>query len=104
MRPSRESPRGDALWWAFVTVTTVGYGDIAPSTTSGRVVAVLVMLVGIAVTGLLTAHLAAYLTRARQAEEEGWLRRELTELRAEVADMRRQLMQIDATEDLTEGT
>lgn len=61
---------GDAVWWAIVTVTTVGYGDITPSSTSGRIVAVIVMLVGIAFTSLLTAQIAAYLTRQDQDELE----------------------------------
>ena len=61
---------GDAVWWAIVTVTTVGYGDITPSSTSGRVIAVIVMLVGIAFTSLLTAQIAAYLTRQDQDEME----------------------------------
>jgi voltage-gated potassium channel len=47
---------GTALWWATQTVTTVGYGDVAPEETSGRIVAVLVMLDG---TALLTVSTAA---------------------------------------------
>jgi voltage-gated potassium channel len=47
---------GTALWWATQTVTTVGYGDVAPDATSGRIVAVLVMLDG---TALLTVSTAA---------------------------------------------
>jgi voltage-gated potassium channel len=49
---------GDALWWAFVTVTTVGYGDKVPSTTSGRFVAAVLMVTGIAVLGVLAGILA----------------------------------------------
>lgn len=50
----------DALWWALVTVTTVGYGDRFPTTTGGRGVAVFLMLTGIALFGVLTANIAAY--------------------------------------------
>lgn len=52
---------GDALWWATTTVTTVGYGDYFPVTTAGRVVAVALMLMGIALVGSITAAVAASL-------------------------------------------
>lgn len=51
---------GDALWWAMTTVTTVGYGDKVPVSPTGRGVAVVLMLVGIAVFGTVTASVAAY--------------------------------------------
>jgi voltage-gated potassium channel len=49
----------DALWWAIVTVTTVGYGDRFPITGGGRTVAVILMLVGIGLIGVLTATVAS---------------------------------------------
>jgi voltage-gated potassium channel len=49
----------DALWWAIVTVTTVGYGDRFPVTEGGRAVAVILMLVGIGLIGVLTATVAS---------------------------------------------
>jgi voltage-gated potassium channel len=49
----------DALWWAIVTVTTVGYGDRFPITEGGRIVAVVLMLVGIGLIGVLTATVAS---------------------------------------------
>lgn len=51
---------GDSLWWAIVTVTTVGYGDKVPVTAGGRGVAVVLMLAGIALISVLTAALATY--------------------------------------------
>lgn len=50
---------GDALWWAVVTITTVGYGDTYPVSAAGRGIAAVVMLAGITLFGLLTANLAA---------------------------------------------
>lgn len=50
----------DALWWAVVTVTTVGYGDRFPVSEGGRAVAVILMLVGIGLIGVLTATVASF--------------------------------------------
>lgn len=61
---------GDALWWACTTVTTVGYGDRFPVTVQGRVVAVGLMLVGIAVVGAVTATIAAWLVSQVEQERE----------------------------------
>ena len=51
---------GDALWWAVVTATTVGYGDLSPVTSTGRVIAVVLMFVGIGVIGAFTATIASW--------------------------------------------
>jgi voltage-gated potassium channel len=48
----------DGIWWAFTTMTTVGYGDIRPTTTLGRLIAMVVMLVGIGFVAILTAAVA----------------------------------------------
>jgi len=45
----------EAIWWSTQTVTTVGYGDIVPTTTTGRIVGMAVMLAGIAFAAVLTA-------------------------------------------------
>ena len=59
---------GDALWWSATTVTTVGYGDRFPVTTTGRFVAVALMLVGIACIGAITAGVAAWLVAQVEAD------------------------------------
>lgn len=51
---------GDAVWWAFVTITTVGYGDFSPVTFSGRAVAVGLMVGGVAILGIVTATLSSW--------------------------------------------
>ncbi len=50
----------DGIWWSVVTAATVGYGDLAPATWEGRVIAVLLMLVGIGTLGTLTGSIATY--------------------------------------------
>jgi len=60
---------GAALWWACVTVTTVGYGDLSPVTFEGRCVAVAMMVCGIALLGTITATIASWLVE-RVAERE----------------------------------
>ncbi|EFA22446.1 Ion channel [Bifidobacterium gallicum DSM 20093 = LMG 11596] len=52
---------GNAVWWAFVTVTTVGYGDVHPVTVMGRCVAVGLMLTGIAMIGIVTAMISSWI-------------------------------------------
>lgn len=60
---------GDALWWATVTITTVGYGDIFPVTSTGRVVAVVLMFSGVGVLGILAGALASFFGFGEDASE-----------------------------------
>lgn len=53
----------DALWWSLATITTVGYGDIYPVTTAGRVIGGFTMIVGISTFALVTAKVAQFLVR-----------------------------------------
>jgi voltage-gated potassium channel len=52
---------GDSLWWAIATITTVGYGDFTPVTLPGRLIAVGLMICGIALVGVITATFASWL-------------------------------------------
>ncbi|MGA1837671.1 ion channel [Herbiconiux sp. 11R-BC] len=52
---------GDAVWWACVTMTTVGYGDYTPVTILGRVIAVVLMFGGVAILGVATATIVSFL-------------------------------------------
>jgi voltage-gated potassium channel len=60
---------GKALWWSITTVTTVGYGDVYPITNTGRVIAVMLMIGGISLVGVVTAAIASWIIE-RVAEEE----------------------------------
>jgi len=92
---------GDAFWWAFVTITTVGYGDRFPVTPTGRFVGMVTMAVGIGIFGVLTSYLSSiFLAKDDDAPvtsapnpvaELDPLRAELVELRAEMAGLRRLL-------------
>jgi voltage-gated potassium channel len=57
---------GGALWWAVVTVTSVGYGDQYPVTVAGRAVAVVLMITGIALFGVVAASIASYFVEQDQ--------------------------------------
>lgn len=73
---------GDGLWWALQTVTTVGYGDIVPKNTDGRLVGALIMISGIAFLAVVTASVTATLVETARARlVDG--RRELTSELAE---------------------
>lgn len=81
----------EALWWSVTTVTTVGYGDYAPVTTTGRVVAGLLMVGGISLIGIVTGTLASWIVQ-RVAEEDRAGRAatsaEIDELREELVALR----------------
>lgn len=99
---------GDAIWWAFVTITTVGYGDRFPVTTGGRAIGVLTMATGIAIFGVLTSYLATLFlgstdeeeaakdqaaadAAASEASADAAVVAELAAVRAEIAELRRLL-------------
>lgn len=61
---------GDGIWWAVTTVTTVGYGDRFPVSTEGRLLAVLLMIAGISLVGVITASVASWFVRMSQTNHE----------------------------------
>ena len=79
----------NALWWAIVTATTVGYGDMVPTTAIGKAAGVVLMLGGIGLFGAVAANLASLLvTRPHDNTALEDLAQEVKALRAEVADLR----------------
>ena len=89
---------GDALWWALVTITTVGYGDYFPVTAAGRITGAFVMFAGVGIIGALASILASVLVAPTENEDErdeaAGTRRvqdELVEIKAELTALRRTL-------------
>ncbi|MGH8882523.1 MAG: potassium channel family protein, partial [Stackebrandtia sp.] len=91
---------GDALWWAVVTVSTVGYGDFAPVTFEGRLVALALMFGGVGLIGFITASVTSWvvekLSKADKVADDtndnvDLLVHEVRELRGEVAALRSEL-------------
>ncbi|WP_194860482.1 MULTISPECIES: potassium channel family protein [unclassified Dietzia] len=94
---------GQALWWAVVTVTTVGYGDIAPVTPTGRMIATGLMLAGIALLGVVTATLASWIVdRVSEQDEvnQSATQAQVSRLSADIAALREDLARLGA---VTEG-
>ncbi len=99
----------DALWWTYVTITTVGYGDRFPTTNPGRIIGLLVMTAGVGLFGTLSGFLAnTFLSPPQKKEEEApagdagdpkarlaELRRILEEQERVTADLKVKLAQID---------
>ena len=96
----RESPGanihsgGDALWWAFATITTIGYGDHYPVTFAGRVVAVVLVVFGLSFFGTFTAYVASFFLEKTQLKEES----EIHHLIREVHHLREQIELLKATQ------
>ena len=63
---------GDALYWALISMTTTGYGDIIPSTSGGRIVAVIVVLSGLLLLSLITATVASGFVEKKSGRERDW--------------------------------
>ncbi len=104
----------DALWWAVVTVTTVGYGDRYPVSEGGRAVAVVLMLVGIGLIGVLTATVASVFVKEHtDANKEEFKRshadlgQQLSVISARLADVERRLgatpAEVSAIEEAAEA-
>ncbi len=92
---------GDALWWAVVTVATVGYGDTYPITEGGRITTTLMMAVGVVLFGVLSSFLASTFIASRQKDDKeaiiATLKQDLNTLMADMAEIKQLLQQRDLT-------
>jgi len=86
----------DALWWAFVTITTVGYGDRFPVTTLGRFIAAVLMIAGVGLFGTFTGYVANFFVEEEQEKEQGDIKelvKEIKLLRQKVESLEKRLQQ-----------
>jgi voltage-gated potassium channel len=84
---------GDALWWAFATITTIGYGDKYPVTLAGRLVAVVLVIFGVSLFGTFTAYVASFFIEKEQKKEES----EIHHLVQEVRRLREKIERLEAS-------
>jgi voltage-gated potassium channel len=90
---------GDAVWWAFVTIATVGYGDTYPVTGWGRVIGVAMLVAGVSLFSVLTSFLAStFLKPAEHGDEirDRILHAQLAELKQAVRDLEARLVERDS--------
>ena len=76
----------DGVWWAVVTATTVGYGDLYPTDVEGRLIGIVVMLLGIGFLAVLTATIASQFIKTDTASEE--ILDTLRRIEVDVADLK----------------
>ena len=95
VRTSNIHSYGDALWWAITTVMTVGYGDHFPVTAGGRGVALVLILIGVASIGLVTASIASFFVE----EKANPLELDVAQIRDEIRQIRELLSGLGRAED-----
>src|SRR5262249_51040792 len=81
----------EPVWWAVVTVATVGYGDIYPTTVGGRIVAIVLMLAGIGFLAVLTATIASRFVKQERSDETIAITDALARIEAEIAALKARL-------------
>jgi voltage-gated potassium channel len=84
---------GDALWWAATTATTVGYGDKFPVSAGGRLLSLLVMIVGISLVGVITASVASWFVKADEATSD---QLQLADLKKELQEIKDELKKLSS--------
>lgn len=84
----------DALWWAFVTMTTVGYGDFYPVTTAGRIIATFLMIAGISLFGTFTAYAATIFMEQEELED----RQEMDTILSEIKKLHHKIDRLEQTQ------
>jgi voltage-gated potassium channel len=92
----------DGIWWALVTITTVGYGDVVPTSIAGRIFGAILIIIGIGLFALLTANFSAALIGEEVSEmekEEGEVLKKLEEISQRLARLERAVHRRDSPTD-----
>ncbi|HYG60212.1 MAG TPA: ion transporter [Symbiobacteriaceae bacterium] len=84
----------DGIWWAVATLTTVGYGDVYPKTDAGRVVALLIIVMGLGLMASLTANIAAYFVGNDQKDEQDEVLKRLDAIAERLDRLEQQVSQL----------
>jgi hypothetical protein len=79
----------DGLWWAVTTITTVGYGDVAPVTIPGRLLGALLQLLGATMYGLVIALLSTYMSRSQDEFYWGRLFERIDRLEVQIEELKK---------------
>lgn len=81
----------NALWWAIVTATTVGYGDISPTSAIGRGIAIVLMFIGIGLIGTITSTVTSFFTQEQDEKSKDELNKKLDEIAEKIDKLERKL-------------
>ncbi len=82
----------NALWWSFVTITTVGYGDFYPTTIGGKITAIILMVFGIGLFSSLTVYFSSFLINRFQKEVS---QKEIKRLSKEIKEIKQMLQKMN---------
>jgi voltage-gated potassium channel len=91
LEPDTFDDFGLSLWWAVETVSTVGYGDIVPITTEGRIVGTILMITGVSMIPLITSIVVSILTAKRARAQNTAESEQIAALSAQIARLEEQL-------------
>ncbi|TBX21437.1 hypothetical protein TK45_11895 [Bowmanella sp. JS7-9] len=77
----------DALWWSLVTISTVGYGDFYPVTTTGRIIAVLLIMSGVSLFGVISGYLVSHFITPDEDDQLALQSKRLSRIDVQVEDL-----------------
>lgn len=89
----------DGIWWAWVTITTVGYGDIVPVSLAGKLFGSLLIFFGIGLFALLTANISAFLIDRDENQEKHYLNKTLQDIRTRLIHLEEKIDNLNNKEE-----